>query len=222
MKKKYGILGTGNVAKTIGAKLIQLGHEVKLGSRNPNSENALNWIKNNGPNASVGTFKEAASFSNIIFNCLHGINSIEAIESSGKENFKDKILVDLANPYNYVNGHIILDPKYSGNTSLGEEIQKFLPNTKVVKTLNYLGFNLMTNPGQLNEPITGFYCGNNNDAKEIVNKILHDFGWTDTFDIGDISMSKYTEMLGAFWVPIYGQVGNMNWGLKLVRELKKK
>ena len=120
MKKKYGILGTGNVAKTIGAKLIQLGHEVKLGSRNPNSENALNWIKNNGPNASVGTFKEAASFSNIIFNCLHGINSIEAIESSGKENFKDKILVDLANPYNYVNGHIILDPKYSGNTSLGE------------------------------------------------------------------------------------------------------
>ena len=107
----------------------------------------------------MGTFKEAASFSNIIFNCLHGINSIEAIESSGKENFKDKILVDLANPYNYVNGHIILAPKYSGNTSLGEEIQKFLPNTKVVKTLNYLGYNLMTNPGQLNEPITGFYCG---------------------------------------------------------------
>ena len=41
-------------------------------------------------------------------------------------------------------------------------------------------------------------------------------------DIGDISMSRYTEMLGAFWVPIYGKVGNMNWGLKLVRELKKK
>ena len=108
MKKKYGILGTGNVAKTIGAKLIQLGHEVKLGSRNPNSENALNWIKNNGPNASVGTFKEAASFSNIIFNCVHGINSIEAIESSGKENFKDKILVDLANPYNYTNMSMVI------------------------------------------------------------------------------------------------------------------
>ena len=222
MKKKYGILGTGNVAQTIGSKLIQLGHEVKLGTRNPKNEKVLTWVKNNGQNASVGTFKEAASFAPIIFNCVHGINSIEVIESSGKENFKNKILIDQANPYNYVNGHIILDPKYSGSTSLGEEIQKILPETKCVKTLNYLGFNLMTNPGQLNESITGFYCGNDNDAKETVNKILHDFGWSDTLDIGDISMSRYTEMLGAFWVPIYGKVGNMNWGLKLVRDLKKK
>ena len=135
---KYGILGTGNVAQEIGSKLIQLGHEVKLGSRSPNSEKVLNWVKSNGPNASAGTFKEAASFSTIIFNCVHGINSIEVITSSGKENFKNKILIDLSNPYNYINGHIILEPKYSGSTSLGEEIQKFLPDTKVVKTLNYL------------------------------------------------------------------------------------
>ena len=219
---KYGILGTGIVAQTIGSKLIQLGHEVKLGSRNAKNQKALDWAKKNGKNASVGTFKEAALFGKIIFNCVHGINSIEAITSAGKENFKDKILIDISNPYNYKDGHISLDPKYCGNTCLGEEIQKFLPNTKVVKTLNYLGANMMTNPGSLAEPITGFYCGNDAKAKEVVNKMLHDFGWTDTFDLGDISMSRYTEMLGAFWVPVYGKVGNMDWGFKLVRNLKKK
>ena len=219
---KYGILGTGNVAQEIGSKLIKLGHEVKLGSRDAKNEKALNWAKKNGAKATVGTFAEAAAFGERIFNCVQGIHAIEAITSAGPDKFKDKILIDISNPYNYKDGHISLDPKYSGNTCLGQEIQKFLPKTKVVKTLNYLGFNLMTNPGSLSEPITGFYCGNDNKSKEEVNKILHDFGWTDTFDLGDISMSRYTEMLGAFWVPVYGKLGNMDWGFKLVRNLKKK
>ena len=219
---KYGILGTGGVAQVIGDKLIQLGHEVKLGSRTANNENAIKWAKNNGKNASYGTFSEASAFGEIIFNCVKGIHAIEAITSAGPEHFKNKILVDLTNPYIYNDGHISLDPKYSGSTCLGEEIQKFLPNTKVVKTLNYLGNNLMTNPSDLSEPITGFYCGNDENAKKTVDKILRDFGWTDTLDIGNISMSRYTEMLGAFWVPLYGKLGNMDWGFKLVRELKKK
>ena len=219
---KYGILGTGNVAQEIGSELIKLGHEVKMGSRDAKNEKALNWAKKNGAKATVGTFAEAASFGERIFNCVQGIHAIEAITSVGPDKFKDKILIDLTNPYIYVDGHITLDPKYSGNTCLGQEIQKLLPKTKVMKTLNYLGFNLMTNPASLSEPITGFYCGNDDKAKEEVNKILHDFGWTDTFDLGDISMSRYTEMLGAFWVPVYGKLGNMDWGFKLVRNLKKK
>ena len=121
---KYGILGTGNVAQEIGSKLIQLGHEVKLGTRDPKNEKALNWAKKNGSKASVGTFAETVSFSDRIFNCVKGIHAIEVITSVGPEKFKNKILIDLTNPYNYKDGHISLDPKYSGNTSLGEEIQK--------------------------------------------------------------------------------------------------
>lgn len=219
---KYGVLGTGNVAQEIATKLIQLGHEVKMGSRNANNENAVNWAKKNGKMAKVGTFADAAAFGERVFLCVQGVHSIEALTSAGKDNLKGKLLIDLSNPYIYQNGHISLDPKYSGNTCLGEEIQKFLPNTKVVKTLNYLVYYLMTNPTKLAEPITGFYCGNDKSSKEAVRDILHDFGWTDTQDLGDISMSRYTEMLGAIWVPLYGQLGTMDWGLKLVKDLKKK
>ena len=219
---KYGVLGTGSVAQTIATKLIELGHEVKMGSRDPKNENAVNWAKKCGGKASVGTFADAAAFGERVFLCVQGVHSLEALTSAGKDNFKGKILVDLSNPYIYQNGHISLDPKYCGNTCLGEEVQKFLPNAKVVKTLNYLVYYLMTNSSKLAEPITGFYCGNDNSAKEEVNKILHDFGWTDTFDLGDISMSRYTEMLGAAWVPLYGKLGTMDWGFRLVKELKKK
>ena len=217
---KYGVLGTGNVAQTIATKLIELGHEVKMGSRDANNKNAVNWVKKNGNRASNGTFADAATFGERVFNCVKGVHSLEALSAANPENLKGKILIDLSNPYIYNNGHISLDPKYSGNTCLGQEIQKFLPNTKVVKTLNYLGSCLMTNPSKLAEPITGFYCGNDKEAKEVVCKILGDFGWTDTFDMGDISMSRYTEMLGAIWVPIYGNLGNMTWGLRLVKDIK--
>ena len=130
---------------------------------------------------------------------------------------KGKILIDLSNPYIYKDGHISLKAEYTGSTCLGQEIQTLLPDTNVVKTLNYIGSVMMTNSGELSEPVTGFYCGNDNEAKEAVRDILLEFGWTDTFDLGDISMSRYTEMLGAFWVPVFGQLNTMHWGFRLIR-----
>ena len=81
-----------------------------MGSRNAKNEKALNWAKKNGSKATVGTFSEAASFGERIFICVQGIHSIEAITSADPKNFKDKILIDLSNPYIYENGHISLDP----------------------------------------------------------------------------------------------------------------
>ena len=75
----------------------------------------------------------------------------------------------------------------------------------------------MTHPDELPEPITGFYCGNNKGAKAEVAKLLTDFGWRDTMDLGDISMSRYTEMLGAFWPAALNGTGHMRWGFQLVR-----
>lgn len=213
---KYGVLGTGDVAQTIASKLVELGHEVMMGSRTANNEKAVAWAAAKGDKASCGTFADAAAFGERVFNCVQGIHAIEALEAAGKDNLKGKILIDQSNPYVYKDGHISLKAEYTENTCLGEEVQKLLPDTKVVKTLNYLGSVMMTNPGELSEPVTGFYCGNDAEAKEAVRQILADFGWQETFDMGDISMSRYTEMLGAFWVPVYGQIGHMHWGFRLV------
>ena len=218
---KYGVLGTGDVAQVIAGKLIELGHEVMMGSRTAGNEKAAGWASAHGDRAKCGTFAVAAAFGERVFNCVQGIHSLEALESAGTDNLKGKILIDQSNPYIYQDGHITLDPKYTGETCLGEEVQKLLPETKVVKTLNYIGCVMMTNPGELTEPVTGFYCGNDEKAKEAVRGILRDFGWTDTFDMGDISMSRYTEMLGAFWVPVFGQMKTMHWGFRLVRTVKE-
>ena len=214
---KYGVLGTGDVARTIADKLIALGHEVMMGARSSANDKAAAWAAANGKRAHHGTFADAARFGERVFNSVQGIHSVEALQSAGAENLKGKILIAQSNPYIYRNGHTLIASEYSGEVCLGEANQAFLPQTKVVKTLNYLHYGLMTRPQVLPESITGFYCGNDAEAKAAVAQLLHDFGWKDTFDLGDISMSRYTEMLGAFWVPLYNQLGHMNWGLKLVR-----
>lgn len=214
---RYGILGTGDVAHAIATKLIGLGHEVMMGARSVTNEKALSWAKSNGERAFNGTFADVARFGERVFNCVQGIHSLEALNAARKENLNGKLLIDLANPYIYKDGHVAFDSRWSGTTSLGEETQNLLPDTKVVKTLNYLCNHLMVCPDCLPAPITGFYCGNDTDAKAEVAALLKDFGWTDTLDLGDISMSRYTEMLGAFWVAALNATGNMDWGFKLVR-----
>ena len=214
---KYGVLGTGDVARTIASKLIELGHEVMMGSRSESNPAAVLWAEQNGERALYGTFADTAKFGERVFCCVQGIHALEAFNAAGKENLNGKLLIDLANPYVYKDGHISLDARWSGTTSLGEEVQRLLPQTKVVKTLNYLHNYLMTHPDELPEPITGFYCGNDKEAKAEVAKLLTDFGWRDTMDLGDISMSRYTEMLGAFWPAALNGTGHMRWGFRLVR-----
>lgn len=215
---KYGVLGTGDVAHAIASKLIVLGHEVMMGSRTADNPSATLWVAQNGEKASHGTFTDAAKFGERIFCCIQGIHALEALNAAGEENLAEKILIDLSNPFLYKDGNISLAPQYSGWNSLGEEVQRLLPHTKVVKTLNYLCHHLMTNPKMLPEPVTGFYCGNDLGAKQAVAALLKDFGWTDTMDLGDISRSRYTEMLGAFWPAAYGSLGHMNWSFKLVKK----
>ena len=214
---KYGVFGTGDVARTIANKLIKLGHEVMMGSRSEDNPAAVLWAEQNRERASHGTFADAAKFGERVFCCVQGIHALDALRMAREENLAGKILIDQSNPFLYKEGNISLDPQYSGWNSLGEEVQKLLPHTKVVKTLNYLSYHLMTKPGMLPDAVTGFYCGNDSEAKQAVVALLQDFGWTDTMDLGDISRSRYTEMLGAFWPAVYGSLGHMDWGFKLIR-----
>lgn len=217
---KYGVLGTGDVARIIATKLIALGHEVMMGARNAANAKAADWAEANGGRAFNGTFADAASFGSRVFLCVQGIHALEALEAARRDNLISKVLIDLTNPYIYKDGHISLAPRWCGTSCLGEAVQEFLPETKVVKTLNYLCNTLMTCPDRLPQPITGFYCGNDAAAKAEVAALLSDFGWTDTLDLGDIGMSRYTEMLGAFWPAALNATGNMEWGFRLVRNNK--
>lgn len=215
---KIAILGTGNVGDTIGSKLIELGHSVTMGSRTANNEKAKDFVAKHNGKASSGTFADAAAFGEIIFNCTAGVGSIEALKLAGEKNINGKVIVDIANPLDFSKG---MPPSLSicNTHSLGEEIQKTFPHTKVVKALNTMWCGLMVNPAMINGgDHSTFICGNDAGAKEEVIKILKSFGWAEKniLDLGDITKARGTEMYLPLWLSIYGATNNGAFNIKIV------
>jgi predicted dinucleotide-binding enzyme len=212
---KIGILGTGMVGETLGAKFVQLDHEVKMGSRSANNESAVKWVNAAGRNASQGTFEDAATFGEIVFVCLKGAVFLDVAKTLKPGALAGKVLVDVSNPLDFSRG---MPPSLSicNTNSLGEEVQKSLPSARVVKTLNIVNCDVMVDPAKGGHP-SMLLCGNDADAKAKVTALLKDMGWRDIIDLGDITKSRGTEMLLPLWLNLYGLFANPNFGLKVVR-----
>lgn len=214
---KAAILGTGMVGETIGSKLIELGHSVKMGSRSADNEKGKTFAQKS-PRASSGTFAEAAAFGEIVFNCTAGMSSLDALKLAGAENLKRKIIVDISNPLDFTNG---MPPTLSvvNTTSLGEEIQKAFPESRVVKTLNTINCIIMVHPEIVNGGDHNiFMSGNDAEAKCEVKEILKSFGWNESniLDLGDIASARATEMYLPLWVRMYGAKGTGAFNIKIV------
>ncbi len=225
---RFGILGTGVVGKTIAARLAGLGHEVMVGTRDPAETLSRGepdaygnppfsaWQQEH-PEVRLGTFGEAASYGQMVVNATAGVASLEALEQAGEDNLNGKILIDVANPLDFSSG---MPPTLSvSNTdSLGEQIQRRLPEAKVVKTLHTMNAYLMVDPAQLAATDhTVFVSGDDAEAKARVGELLRSFGWTDIIDLGDITTARGTEMLLPIWVRLFGVLQKPIFNFKIVR-----
>jgi len=215
MNMNIGVLGTGITGETIGTKLIQLGHEVMLRSRDPAKPEAVTWARDAGQHALYGTYANAAEFGEIIFNCTLGSASLEALQQAGADNLKDKILIDTSNPLD--RSSAIWTLTVSNTDSLGEQIQRAFPETKVVKTLNTVNANVMVEPTKLTEMTDIFVSGNDLDAKATVVKILKDwFGWRRVTDLGDITTARSVEMYVLLWHNLRNVIEAPRFNIKVV------
>lgn len=213
---QIGILGSGVTAQTLGSKLVQIGHEVMLGSREEANPSSVTWARDAGQqHALYGTFRNAASFGEIIFNCTLGMSSLEALQMAGAENLKDKILIDTANPIDRSAG--IWKLTVCNTDSLGEQIQRAFPETKVVKTLNTINANVIADPAKLPEMTDIFVSGNDLDAKATVIRLLREwFGWRHVIDLGDITTSRGVEMYVLFWHYLRDRIPAHRFNIKVV------
>jgi predicted dinucleotide-binding enzyme len=214
---RIGVLGTGMVGRTIAGKLVELGHEVTMGSRSAGNEAATEWAAGAGDGASHGTFADAAAAGELIFNCTSGTASLEALEAAGGENLSGKVLVDVANPLDFSKG---MPPTLtvSNDDSLGEQIQAAHPDARVVKTLNTLNCAVMVSPEKVPGDSNVFVCGNDDGAKADVVALLESFGWptASILDLGDISAARGAEMYLPLWLRLMGSVGGPDFNIRVV------
>ncbi len=195
---QIGILGSGVTAQTLGSKLVQLGHEVMLGSREEAKPSSVTWARDAGQHALYGTFMNAAAFGEILFNCTLGMASMDALNMAGANNLKGKILIDTANPIDRSTG--VWKLTVCNTDSLGEQIQRAFPDAKVVKTLNTINASVIADAAKLPEMTDVFVSGNDIEAKAAVAGYLKEwFGWRHVIDLGDITTARGAEMYVLFW-----------------------
>lgn len=190
-----GVLGSGDVGRVLARGFSDLGHEVKIGSRDP--DKLREWAEASGPRMKAGTFADAARFGDVIVLATLGTATEEAIRLAGIESFDGKVVIDATNPLDFSKG---LPALTIGHTdSLGEVVQRLIPKARVVKAYNTVGNALMVNPQLPGGPPDMFICGNDEDAKKIVSQICEHFGW-GVIDIGGIEGSRYLEPMCLTWV----------------------
>ena len=206
---RIAVLGTGMVGQAIAGKLVEVGHDVRMGSRRADNETLLKWVEDAGSHASGGTFADAAAFGEVIFNCAEGSNALAALGAAGEENLRGKTLIDTANAQIHQG---LREPalfEIRDNDSLAERIQRTFPDTHVVKTLNTLYCEVMVNPDIVPGEHVIFVSGNDAGAKQQTIEILGQFGWPPhrVFDLGDVTTARGPEMYIALYSRIFLKLG---------------
>ncbi len=225
---KTAVLGTGVVGRTIAGRTAQLGHDVVIGTRDPQATLSRTEGDSMGnppfsvwyaerPEIALLPFAEAAGAGELVINATSGGDSLEVLALAGAKNVAGKVLMDVANPLDFSAGFpptlLVKD-----TDSLGEQIQRAFPDAKVVKTLNTVNAAVMVDPRALADGDHSiFMSGDDAAAKATVTELLRSFGWQDVIDLGDISTSRGTEMLLPIWLRLMNVLGTPAFNFKIVR-----
>ena len=215
---QVGVLGTGMVGRTLGTKLVELGHEVTMGAREAGNENAREWAASAGPAAANGTFADAAARSELVVNGTAGSASLQALEAAGDDALRGKVLLDVANPLDFSRG---MPPTLTvcNDDSLGEQIQRRFPDARVVKSLNTVNHRVMVEPSLVPGEHDVFVCGDDEAAKAQVAGLLESFGWPREriVDLGGIDGSRAVEMYLPLWLRLLKTAGTPNVNVRVAR-----
>jgi hypothetical protein len=209
------VLGSGEVGRRLAAGFSGCGHEVIIGSRDPDKPALREWLSGDGAGIQAGTFAETAEHGELLVLAVLGDAAEEAIAEAGAGSFGGKVVIDAMNPLDFSGG---FPPKLSiaGEDSLGERVQRALPDAKVVKAFNTIGSPYFVNPSFTDGRPTMLIAGDDEGAKHTVGDVLADFGWTEVVDIGGIEGSRELEAICIAWVKIGGIRGSWDHGFKLL------
>ena len=193
---KVGVIGSGEVARTLGAGFHKHGHSVMLGSRDPAK---LSEWAGATPGAKAGSFQDTANFGELIVLAVKGDAALDALKLAGAEALAGKTVIDATNP-------IAPSPPVNGvlkfftglDDSLMERLQAAYPDVRFVKAFNSVGSKKMVNPQYPGGKPTMFICGNDDSAKKTVSGVLDQFGW-ETLDLGKAESARAIEPLCILW-----------------------
>ncbi len=188
------IIGSGSVGGALAQAFAAMGHEVRLGVRNPESETAK-ALAAGSEHIAVATLADAAAVADLVVLAVPFGAVAEAIAALG--DISGKILIDATNPLGQTDDGFGLT---LGHTSSGgEQVAALAQGAHVVKTLNQIGWEVMRHAKSFSNPPVLFMAGEDSGAKATVAALLESLGF-DPVDAGGIAKSRLLEPFGMLWI----------------------
>lgn len=213
---RIAVLGTGTAGRVLSTRLAQLGHTVTLGTRDPASTAAREDVEQ-VPGVALASFADAVDGVDVVVVALNGAVALDVLGSLGPDALSGTVLMDVTNPLDFSGG---FPPtlRVKDTDSLGEQVQRMLPATKVVKTLNTMNAAVMAHPERVGDgDHTVFVSGESPTAKAVVEGLLLEMGHTDILDLGGIESARGVEMFLPLWLRVLGALGTADFQVKVVR-----
>ncbi len=198
------IIGTGNMAKGIGTRLVSGGHKVSLHSKDQIKGNELaEQLKQVNDTADVAVVSVGSELDEIVIIAT----PYTEIENIAKEynGLKGKTVVDITNPVNFDTFELIPEPGQSG----AQEIAKILPDATVIKAFNTTLAGALE-AGQIDgKELDVFIAGDDETAKTNVSELVKSSGMRP-IDVGPLANARHLEGFGLIQMAVQDQIGT-NW-----------
>ena len=210
---KLAILGTGAVGKALAGAFLDRGHDVVLGTRDPDATRAREgWPAR----LTLASYADAAVDADVVVNATSGEGALPALDAAGP-GLDGKVVVDVANPLDFSAGFpptlLVKD-----TDSLAEQLQRAHPGARVVKALNTMANEVMIDPARVGDGDTSvFVAGDDADARAVVRGLLEELGWRDIVEFESLVAARGLEMWLPLWLQLMGRFGRTNFNLKVVR-----
>ena len=186
---KIGIIGSGNMGRSVGILWAERGHEVFFGSRDAEKAQAI--AKLAGYGAKGGTNNQAAAFADVIF---YGVRELPSKVFSSTEVLTNKVLIDCNN--SPIPEEFAFEPIAE---SIAEKFAADVPNAHVVKAFNTFPQEVFElNPDLLEQyQVSCFVCSDNEQAKQTILALVAEIGFNPV-DCGELRRARMVEGLGDF------------------------
>lgn len=194
---KISVFGTGEVGQAIAKRLLSLGHDVVYGSRE---------VGKPKDGIHVLSHQQAATHGEWIVNAMHGEHALKVFPNL---DLAGKLLIDQGNFQSAIDGPIV--------ETLGESLQRALPETRVVKAMNFVSAELMGHPEKLSGKHTVFLAGNDAADRAEVRELLEAYGWQDILDLGDLTACRAMESMAPLWIRLNKRLDTVQFDIEVVR-----
>jgi len=208
---RIAVIGTGVVGRTLATAFGRIGHDVVVGTRDPEATAGREeWVDSD---LRLVGLADAGAGADLVVNATTGTASLEALASVDLDG---KVLLDVSNPLDFSQG---FPPTLTvqDTDSLAEQIQRAHPEARVAKSLNTVTASVMVDPGSLPEASTIFVAGDDPLARETVRQLLTDLGWVDIVEFPTLDAARGAEMWLPLWVRLMGALGTAEFNVRLVR-----